>query len=436
MIRMLKVQGLSKRYRIGQIGVQHDTFAGKLVHSFSSPFRNLSRIRGLSRFDSGYKNGESETDVIWALKDVSFEVMPGDIVGLIGRNGAGKSTLLKVLSRITNPTKGSVAIYGRVSSLLEVGTGFHPELTGRENIFLNGTVLGMSRSEIKGKFDEIVDFSGVEKFIDTPVKRYSSGMQVRLAFSVAAHLEPEILLIDEVLAVGDIEFQRKCLGQMGRIAGEGRTVLFVSHNISAVNRLCPRTILLDKGKVVEDGPSLKVTSAYLHGTGHEMKGRRQWSLAEAPGSDVKLTELAITDVDGRPMSAVNIEEPVQVRLNYTVSKPNISFRCLVGFRTQGIYAFHSSDPTESVIVKPGSYRSTVTIPANLLSEGDYVVGVSAFTSLGGPKHWYFSVEDAIGFQVYDLMTGSSARGDYAQKFDGVVRPLLDWSLEGLDEPEK
>ena len=243
---------LSKRYRIGQKQQVHDTFASAVADFAKLPLRNLQRLRRLTSFS---EDGPVDEDVIWALRDVSLEVERGQVVGIIGRNGAGKSTLLKILCRITEPTSGRAELQGRVDSLLEVGTGFHPELTGRDNVFLNGSVLGMSRAEIKRKFDEIVDFSGVEKFIDTPVKRYSSGMKVRLAFSVAAHLEPDILLIDEVLAVGDAAFQRKCLGKMEEVSGEGRTVLFVSHNMGSIGKLCPTAILLEEGRLVFSGES-------------------------------------------------------------------------------------------------------------------------------------------------------------------------------------
>ncbi len=230
----IRVENLSKRYRIGLKEEMHDTFAASMMDFVRRPLENLRRLRRLSQFK---ENGHEPEDIIWALKDVSFEVKRGEVVGLIGRNGAGKSTLLKILSNITYPTSGRVQMHGRVSSLLEVGTGFHPELTGRENIYLNGTILGMTKAEIDRKLDEILDFAGVEEFIDTPVKRYSSGMKVRLAFSVAAHLEPEILVVDEVLAVGDAEFQNKCLGKMGEVAKGGRTVLFVSHNMGAIRSL-------------------------------------------------------------------------------------------------------------------------------------------------------------------------------------------------------
>lgn len=256
----IKVENLSKRYRIGLKEELPDTFAGAMISWLKMPVTNFRQLRRLSHFS---RNGHEPDDVIWALKNVSFEVKKGEVVGIIGRNGAGKSTLLKILSRITDMTSGRVILDGRVASLLEVGTGFHPELTGRENVYLNGTVLGMSKKEIDRKFDEIVDFSGVEKFIDTPVKRYSSGMQVRLAFSVAAHLEPEILLVDEVLAVGDAEFQKRCLGRMEEVAREGRTVLFVSHNLSAVTNLCSCSYLLNSGQLRASGPTDAIISTYL-----------------------------------------------------------------------------------------------------------------------------------------------------------------------------
>ncbi len=257
----VRVHDLGKRYRIGVRDHRYKTLRDSIADAVVAPFRNLKRLRSLTHFKNG--DDDQADDVIWALREINFEVERGEVVGIIGANGAGKSTLLKILSRITEPTTGFVEIYGRVSSLLEVGTGFHPELTGRENVYLNGTVLGMRKNEIVRKFDEIVDFSGVEKFIDTPVKRYSIGMQVRLAFAVAAHLEPEILIIDEVLAVGDAAFKRKCFGKMEKVAREGRTVLFVSHQMSAVSNLCDRCVLLENGRVAEIGPTEKVTRSYL-----------------------------------------------------------------------------------------------------------------------------------------------------------------------------
>src|SRR4051812_1002995 len=265
---IVTVENLGKQYRLGTQSAAYSTIRESLTN----------RILG--------RNGGGENATIWALRDVSFEITPGEVLGIIGRNGAGKSTLLKILSRVTEPTKGRVELHGRVGSLLEIGTGFHPELTGRENIFLNGAILGMMQKEILRKFDDIVGFSEVEKFLDTPVKRYSSGMYVRLAFAVAAYLEPEILLVDEVLAVGDASFQRKCLDRMKDVGQRGRTVLFVSHNMPAITRLCDRTILLDGGTVLEDGPSHKVVGSYLR-SGLGTTAEREWSTAAAaPGNDI------------------------------------------------------------------------------------------------------------------------------------------------------
>ena len=295
---VLTVENISKAYRIGEKEEIPDTFIGALKGIATAPLRNFHRLRRLNTFGTtavtdpdnsqpATRNSHAQvsplaarhsplpTDTLWALRDVSFDVNEGDVVGIIGRNGAGKSTLLKILSRITEPTSGRVVIRGRVSSLLEVGTGFHPELTGRENIYMNGTILGMKKKEIDRKFDEIVDFSGVEKFLDTPVKRYSSGMQVRLAFAVAAHLEPEILIIDEVLAVGDAEFQKKCLGKMQDVASEGRTVLFVSHNMAAVQSLCSRGISLAQGCVAVDASASTSIDRYLQGMKPQSGHRHQ-----------------------------------------------------------------------------------------------------------------------------------------------------------------
>lgn len=427
----VKAEQLSKRYRLGVRDSSPDTLGAALAQALKAPVRNLGRLRGLSRFDD---SSDSAADVIWAINDVSFEIKVGERVGIIGRNGAGKSTLLKILSRITEPTKGRVTTRGRVSSLLEVGTGFHPELTGRENMYLNGTVLGMSKREIDGKFDEIVDFSGVEKFLETPVKRYSSGMAVRLAFSVAAHLEPEILLVDEVLAVGDAEFQRKCLGKMESATSDGRTVLFVSHNLSAVKRLCPRAILLDHGQVMMDGEAMEVTSRYLKGDqAAGTSAVTTWSLDEAPGREVKLTSVGVSRSDGEPAMNVGIEDEIALRIGYRVSRPDLRFRVMARLYHEGAFAFPTIEPNEQVRETVGEYESVVTIPANLLSEGEYTVGITIFTSAGAIEH-FVRVEDVLAFHVFDPIEGTSARGDYAQNLHGPVRPLLKWQLRKHDRP--
>jgi lipopolysaccharide transport system ATP-binding protein len=406
---VVSVKNLSKRYKLGELHQRTNSFRERVASFFKQDRLSTS------------------AETIWALKDVSFDVGRGEVLGIVGRNGAGKSTLLKILSRITRPTSGKARMDGRVRSLLEVGTGFHPELTGRENIYLNGALLGMWKAEIRQKFDEIVDFAEIDKFIDTPVKRYSSGMYVRLAFAVAAHLEPEILLVDEVLAVGDAGFQKKCLGKMGDIRQQGRTIMFVSHNMAAINRLCLRAILIDGGRLIQDGPAGETTSAYLRGV-VEAGGARNWSHDAAPGTDkLRLTSVSLLTENGKPASVVEVQEPLKLRIGYHVGQPNLRFRCCALFFTQGVLAFASMEPTERNRVDVGNYWSTVAIPPNLLAEGEYTVGISIFASRGKKDH-YLKMPDALAFQVVDSMNGLSARGDYAEQFSGVVRPLLQWQL--------
>jgi len=421
----IRVEDLSKLYRIGGKQERYKTLRDTLTDVAAAPFRRLSSVvRGQS---SAVSN-----ETIWALKDVSFEVKRGEVVGIIGRNGAGKTTLLKILSRITEPTEGRAEINGRVGSLLEVGTGFHPELTGRENIYLNGAILGMKRAEIDRKFDEIVAFAEIEKFIDTPVKRYSSGMYVRLAFAVAAHLEPEILLVDEVLAVGDASFQKKCLNKMQDVGQEGRTVLFVSHNMPAITRLCPRTVLLDEGKVLRDGPSHQIVSAYL-GSGLGTTAVREWpDLSKAPGNDiVRLRAVRVRTEDGQITDAVDIRRPVGIEMEYEVLQPghvlapNYHF-----FNEEGVYVFVAGDHSPAWRGKPrpeGRYVSTAWIPGNLLSEGSLIVGAAISTP--DPLIVHFYERDAVAFQVIDSLDGDSARGVYAGPISGVVRPLLRWTTQ-------
>jgi lipopolysaccharide transport system ATP-binding protein len=416
---IIRVEGIAKRYRLGAEQNAYATLRESLTGAFRKPLR---RLRGR----------ESAGETLWALRDVSFEVAPGEVVGIIGRNGAGKSTLLKILSRITEPTHGRAELYGRVGSLLEVGTGFHPELTGRENIFLNGAILGMGRAEIVQKFDEIVAFAEVSRFIDTPVKRYSSGMYVRLAFAVAAYLEPEILLVDEVLAVGDASFQRKCLDKMREVGRHGRTVLFVSHNMPAVTRLCERTILLDEGGVVEDGPSHQVMGSYLR-SGLDTTAMREWAdLTKAPGNDiVRLRAVRVRTEDGRVADAVDIRCPVGVEMEFEVLEaghllvPNYHFS-----NEEGATVFVASDPdlTGRRTPRPaGRFVSTAWVPGNFLAEGTLIV--SAAVSTMDPVTIHFFERDAVAFQVIDSLDGDSARGDYAGPIPGIVRPMLRWETE-------
>jgi lipopolysaccharide transport system ATP-binding protein len=433
--KVIKVENISKCYRIGLKENMHDTLAKTVFNVIKSPFKNYRKYRSLYKFDDMKLNTDNNgSGIIWAVRNISFEVQEGEIMGIIGLNGSGKSTLLKILSRITEPTAGRAEITGKVSSLLEVGTGFHPELTGRENVYLNGSILGMKKDEIDRKFDEIVDFSGVEKFIDTPVKRYSSGMRVRLAFAVAAHLEPKILLIDEVLAVGDIQFQKKCLNKMQDIGQQGRTVLFVSHNMQTVTRLCPRAILLNNGSVVADGPSHQIVNVYMNSE-KKTKAENKWTnLDEAPGDEVvRLRAVRVQTGEGLISEAVDIRKPVYIELEYDVLKPDYLF--LVYYylvNSDGIWVFQSFENDSSFIECPrpvGHYISTCCIPGNFLSEG--LMFVSPAIRTLNPEIRRLRVNDAVAFQVIDSLDGDSARVNYIGDLGGAVRPLLKWETRFL-----
>jgi lipopolysaccharide transport system ATP-binding protein len=359
------------------------------------------------------------------------------VLGLIGRNGAGKSTLLKILTRITSPTTGHAVIRGRVGSLLEVGTGFNPELTGRENVFLNGSILGMKRREIQRKLPDILEFSGVEKFIDTPVKRYSSGMHVRLAFAVAAHLEPEILLVDEVLAVGDAEFQQRCLGRMQDFSGTGRTVVFVSHNMQTINQLCERVIWIDSGRIMDDGNPAAVVTHYLQSTSYASGAHISWPDDEsAPGDDlVRLLSVRAVDEDGNATETIDVREPVGIEIRYRVLRegPGLFAKIRV-IEPRGTAAFNALDTTSHAETSsaPGIYESTAWIPANLLTEGTTKVD-AAVCSLRAPKlHQHAARYEAVSFTVFDPGTGDSARGRFTGQLSGVVRPLLEWSVNRIE----
>jgi lipopolysaccharide transport system ATP-binding protein len=434
----LKVEHISKCYRIGLKEEMHNSFASGVFNFIKSPVKNYHKYRSLYRFEDVEINGNS-SDIIWALKDISFEIGESEIVGIIGVNGAGKSTLLKILSRITDPTGGRAEIRGRISSLLEVGTGFHPELTGRENVYLNGTILGMRKSELDRKFDEIVDFSGVEKFIDTPVKRYSSGMKVRLAFAVAAHLDPEILLIDEVLAVGDAEFQKKCISKMENVSEHGRTILFVSHNMQALTRLCPRAILLNGGVVEADGPSNEIVSSYLD-YDKEKKTEKEWlDLSEAPGDDVvRLHAVRVRTQRGTVQHSVDIQETVYIDMEYEVLESGNELMIYYHvMNDQGMEVFHpiDNDPEWRRRPRPtGRFISTTTIPGNFLSEGMLYIGAGIWNR--NPEFRRFSVKDAVAFLVTDSMEGDTARVDWVRRMPGVVRPLLNWETQYFPNGKK
>lgn len=424
----IEVSELGKKYSLGQMQ-SYKTLRDAITNVFTAPADKLKKPAGDA------PAAELRRPDFWALRDASFEIERGEVVGFIGRNGAGKSTLLKILSRITEPTEGKANMYGRCGTLLEVGTGFHPELTGRENVYLNGAIIGMKRADINRHFGEIVEFSGVEKFLDTPVKRYSSGMQVRLAFAVAAHLDPEIMIVDEVLAVGDAEFQAKCMGKMGEIASQGRTVLFVSHNMAAVSRLCTRAVLLDAGRIIDDGPVDEVSSRYLQSDTGTTAERRWMDVQAAPQSDdVRLIGVRILTEDGLTTDTVDVRDRVGMEIEYEVKRPAILSPNFHMFDGQGEYVFVVSDSYDcdwghrprSV----GRWKSRCWIPANFLSEGTYVVGAAISTL--DPVFVHFYERDAIAFQVIERAGGITARGTYIGPMPGAIRPMLDWTSEHIE----
>jgi lipopolysaccharide transport system ATP-binding protein len=419
---IISVENLSKLYLIGRQAEKGDGLRHVLERAVRSPFGWMG---------SGKDGKQAKTKEFWALRDLHFQVKQGEVVGIIGRNGAGKSTLLKILSRITEPTQGRIRLRGRVASLLEVGTGFHPELTGRENIYLNGAILGMGRVEIKRKFDEIVAFAGLETFLDTPVKRYSSGMYVRLGFAVAAHLEPEILIVDEVLAVGDAEFQKKCLQKMGDVAHGGRTVLFVSHNMQAVTRLCPRCILLNEGRIKLDGPSAQVANAYLN-SGVSTAAAREWpDIATAPGDEVaRFRAVRVRSGEGEVIESIDARQPVGIELEFEILTPGRKFLPHFALWNQDgtlLFVAVDVDPEWRGRRRPsGRYVSTGWISGNMLAEG--LIYVQAVLISLDPETVHAIVEEAVAFRVVDDMTATTtARGDYPNPMPGVVRPLLEWT---------
>ena len=422
---VITAEGVGKRYRLGE-RESYAALRDVIASAITAPIRRA-------------RQGRVHRPEIWALDDVSFALGRGEVLGLIGANGAGKSTLLKVLSRITEPTKGRVVLRGRVGSLLEVGTGFHPELTGRENIMLNGTILGMRRAEIVRRFDEIVEFSGTGKFLDTPVKRYSSGMQVRLAFAVAAHLEPEILLVDEVLAVGDAEFQQKCLGKMRDVTREGRTIVFVSHNLAAVRSLCPRALVLEKGRLVFDGPTEDAVHRYLGNASGEA------AAAVAEGERLRLhvakerlysdepffecTRISVLDDDGLPCSAFGSDEEIVIAVDYRVFRPIPALRLLVTLsddnqvnvlRTETIDDPAADGPLR---LEPGTYRSVVRLPRGLFGETELDLNVSLIAEVN-------QIVDYAAVATIEIRFAGHAGN---MRGNAMLRPQLEWRTESADE---
>lgn len=419
----IRVEGIGKQYRIGK-REQYKTLRDTLVSAFAAPWQKAGRVlRG-----EGVESGESD-QILWALKDISFEVKRGEVIGVIGGNGAGKSTLLKILSRITEPTVGFAEIQGRVGSLLEVGTGFHPELTGRENIYLNGAILGMKRTDIDRQFDEIVAFSEVERFIDTPVKHYSSGMYLRLAFAVAAHLEPEILLVDEVLAVGDAGFQKKCLGKMGNVAKEGRTVLFVSHNLGAIAQLCGTAVQLEKGRLKRVGPATEVVAAYLSAV-VDTELRPSWSSdsCNLNHAESRFRSARLLSVENQPMATVYFDSPFLIELTYdvTVSIRDLSISYKV-YDYQGNLVFESMDTDmpewKGRVREPGRYRSTCQVLPSFLKPGRYYVALSSFVERVKIVE---RQDNVLSFDVSEI--GYPLNPDRL----GIVSPVFPWTVSTCD----
>src|SRR3974390_932063 len=425
---IITVENLSKRYLVGHQADTHRRYIAlrdviaRGVREFVRKTADMIHGRQIVQGD--------EVEEFWALKNVSFDVKRGEVLGIIGRNGAGKSTLLKILSRITDPTEGRVVLRGRVASLLEVGTGFHPELTGRENIYLNGAILGMSQCEVERKFDEIVAFAEVEQFLDTPVKRYSSGMYVRLAFAVAAHLEPEILIIDEVLAVGDAAFQKKCLGKMSEVAGVGRTVLFVSHNSGAVRSLCSRAIVIDGGKIIASGAATQAVEAYLQLSSPHIGCEWFWENSEMPGDEtLRVERVSLTKSDGKLATEVKSDERFQIKIQYEQRAHIRGLRIYVQLDTQlGEIAFITSDHSirnEGTFV-PGRYESSCWIPEKLLNIGQYTIRLEI--DVPGVRVIQHSI-DVGSFMVVGQHHGGTTFPDAT--WAGVVSPLCSWMITSI-----
>jgi lipopolysaccharide transport system ATP-binding protein len=424
--KVISVENVWKQYRLGTVGT------GMLGQDLKrwwykslgkeDPFSTITEVND--------RNVKGSSNWVWALQDISFSLSEGEVLGVVGRNGAGKSTLLKLLSRVTAPTRGEIRLKGRIASLLEVGTGFHPELTGRENIFLNGAILGMRKSEIQARFDEIVAFSGVERYIDTPVKRYSSGMYIRLAFAVAAHLDPEIMIVDEVLAVGDLEFQKKCLGKMKDVSGQGRTILFVSHNLAAIRNLCTRAILLEKGQLMYSGGIEDTISAYLRLTDPPAAstGQVSWTPGDAPGGkEMELRSIRLLNPAGEAAGTFFTNAPVQVEVVYSVKEEISGARIVFQLKdNSGLVIFNSTNhSTDSGRKTPGLYRTVCTIPANLLNKGRFQVvihvGIPGVKVLVQGKNF-------LGFNT--VLMGNQG-STFTEEWAGVVAPALQWETQKI-----
>lgn len=423
---VIRVESLSKLYRLGEVStgtISHDLNRWwHRVRGREDPYAMVGQVNDRAR--------KGESDYAWALQDIDFEVREGEVLGIIGRNGAGKSTLLKILSRVTAPTSGTIKAKGRIASLLEVGTGFHPELTGRENIFLNGAILGMRRHEIHQKLDEIVEFSGCAAYLDTPAKRYSSGMTVRLAFAVAAFLDAEILVIDEVLAVGDGEFQKKCLGKMNDVAEAGRTLLFVSHNMGLISSLCQRVILLEEGRLTLDSTASEgVMNYYTHGKSTPYNVNFACLKKSIGGQGATLLEGAIENLKGDPVPEVDFRQPFQIRMRYRIGERSL-YAPYPNFHitdSTGSYVFVASPTAIQEGSDPGTYQAVCRVPGHFLNNGAFFVGLALTYMEKGMKVAFYE-KDALCVNIVDPIheTLDSHRNGYSGHIPGPVRPLLDW----------
>lgn len=417
MTTVISVENLSKSYRLGQIGT--GTFSNDLKLWWAKMRGKPNPLLKIGETDHGNRDGEE----LWALRDISFTVQQGEVLGIIGKNGAGKSTLLKILSRVTAPTSGVIKVKGRIASLLEVGTGFHPELTGRENIYLNGAILGMTRQEVARKFDEIVDFSGVEKFIDTPVKRYSSGMYVRLAFAVAAHLEPEILVVDEVLAVGDAEFQKKCLGKMGEVAQGGRTVLFVSHNMGAIRYLCSRAMLIEKGHLRTEGDVDEAIHMYNHTSDGEKELLTTYQSKRTQSETPYIKKIEMIQIDKRN-GAFHGDLPIEIKCNLSLSDITHEVVLTILIRNeQGVVVVHTTDEFSNFSIGSKNERNCI-IPPKVISSGKYYITLA----LGIRNQELFEkLEDVISFYVEYKYSGKMDSLIKEGHWRGVLSPyVVEW----------
>ena len=419
---VIKVENISKAYRLGEVGT------GTLSRDLE---RWLAKVRGkedpfLTVGETNDRSVKGKSDVVWSLKDISFEIKQGNAVGIIGGNGAGKSTLLKLISRVTSPTSGSIKVKGKIASLLEVGTGFHPELTGRENIYLNGSILGMRKKEIAKQFDEIVDFAGIERYIDTPVKRYSSGMYVRLAFAVAAHLETDIMIIDEVLAVGDVEFQKKCMGKMGQVSSkQGRTILFVSHNIQAIRNLCSKAIWLNKGSIYAQGEANEVANQYLSTFQKKELKQKFDTLKEAPGNEfIKVLSVELIPDLPNSFAPIDIRTALTIKFRFYNFSNQINLSTdLVLFTVAGECVFGIPSPVFSY--NEGIIEGECTIPGNFLNDGSYYF---TLYFLKDRSYYLFNFEECLFFDVADYRENET-RFD---KWGGTVRPNFPLSMNSVN----